>query len=142
MDTNNKPRAFISFDYDHDEWLKHLFVWQIKNSQTPFYFEDWSAKEPRPQKTWKDHCKEKMNKCDVVLVLCWEFTYNCSGVKAEIEIAHELDLPVIWIRTYNWQKFTRPNWLDDKCLRNRDDIKNIYLKILREKNESRIGYPF
>lgn len=135
MDTNiKKPRAFISFDYDHDKWLKHLFTWQIKNTKTPFYFEDWSAKESRPQDTWKKHCKDKMWKCDVVLVLCWDYTYRCNWVKAEIEIAHEIELPVIWICKDSSSKITRPDWLDSKCRRDWDDIKKIYISTIRKKN--------
>ena len=30
------PRAFISFDFDHNETEKTLFVGQSKNSKTPF----------------------------------------------------------------------------------------------------------
>jgi hypothetical protein len=39
------PRAFISFDFDHDETSRMLFVGQAKNSRTPFDVEDWSSKE-------------------------------------------------------------------------------------------------
>ena len=47
------PRAFISFDFDHNQTDKNLFVGQIKNSRTPFSAQDWSSKEPLPQSTWE-----------------------------------------------------------------------------------------
>ena len=31
------PRAFVSFDFDHDETEKILFVGQAKNSKTPLF---------------------------------------------------------------------------------------------------------
>jgi hypothetical protein len=47
------PRAFISFDFDHDEVQKILFVGQTKNSRTPFAIKDWSSKASLPQKEWE-----------------------------------------------------------------------------------------
>ena len=35
------PRSFISFDFDHNETEKNLFVGQSKNSKTPFSIQDW-----------------------------------------------------------------------------------------------------
>ncbi len=40
-DKMTNPRCFISFDFDHNETEKHLFVGQAKNSKTPFDIEDW-----------------------------------------------------------------------------------------------------
>ena len=34
------PRAFISFDFDHNETERMLFVGQSKNSRTPFAIQD------------------------------------------------------------------------------------------------------
>ncbi len=46
------PRAFISFDIDHNETEKNLFVGQSKNSKTHFNIEDWSSKSSLPQTEW------------------------------------------------------------------------------------------
>ncbi len=45
------PRAFISFDFDHNGNEKNLFVGQARNSKTPFSIEDWSSKSSLPQST-------------------------------------------------------------------------------------------
>ncbi|HLD70783.1 MAG TPA: hypothetical protein VI937_02785 [Negativicutes bacterium] len=37
-----KTKVFISFDFDHDEDLKHLFVGQAKHDDTPFEISDGS----------------------------------------------------------------------------------------------------
>ena len=56
------PRVFISFDFDHNEIEKNLFVGQSKNSKTPFSIQDWSAKSSMPQSQWEAIVKEKINK--------------------------------------------------------------------------------
>lgn len=43
MAAANVP-VFISFDYDHDGDLTTLLVGQAKNSDSPFYIEDWSIR--------------------------------------------------------------------------------------------------
>ena len=63
------PRAFISFDFDHNQTDKNLFVGQIKNSRTPFSAQDWSSKEPLPQSTWEKELEEKVGKCHLMIVL-------------------------------------------------------------------------
>ncbi len=39
-------RAFISFDYDHDEELRDALVDQAKNPNSLFAIAAWSVKEP------------------------------------------------------------------------------------------------
>ncbi len=44
------PRAYISFDFDHDEKWRNLFAGQAKtDSPTPFAVADWSSKQPLGQ---------------------------------------------------------------------------------------------
>jgi len=39
------PRAFVSFDFDHDETSRNLFAGQAKkDSPTPFTVQDWSSR--------------------------------------------------------------------------------------------------
>ena len=47
------PRTFISFDYDHNESSKNLFIGQCKLSKSPFSIEDWSSKSSLPQNEWE-----------------------------------------------------------------------------------------
>ncbi len=54
------PRAFISFDVDHNSDEKVLFAGQSKNSKTPFSIQDWSAKSSMPQSQWEAIVKEKI----------------------------------------------------------------------------------
>jgi hypothetical protein len=91
------PRAFISFDFDNNKDEKTLFAGQIKNSRTPFNIEDWSSKTHLPQKEWEKLINEKINKCNMLIVLVGKKTWYASGVEREIGFAHANDVPVFGI---------------------------------------------
>ncbi|MBA3073514.1 MAG: hypothetical protein FP831_07955 [Anaerolineae bacterium] len=87
------PRCFISFDYDHNETEKYLFVGQAKNSKTPFSIQDWSSKSTLPQSQWEDIVKEKINKCNLVIVLVGKTMASAYGVAKEIKFAKDQNVP-------------------------------------------------
>ena len=87
------PRAFISFDYDNNLSDKNLFVGQIKNSRTPFSAQDWSSKEPLPQSTWEKQLKDKIGKCQLMIVLVGRSMGSATGVRKEITFANARDVP-------------------------------------------------
>lgn len=91
------PRAFISFDFDHDETEKNLFVGQSKNSKTPFSIEDWSSKSSLPQAQWEALIKGKINKCNMLIVLSGQTMASASGVSKEISMAKDQDVPVFGV---------------------------------------------
>jgi len=87
------PRAFISFDVDHNSDEKVLFVGQAKNSKTPFSIQDWSAKSSMPASQWEAIVKEKINKCNFVIVLVGQYMASAAGVVKEIKMANDQDVP-------------------------------------------------
>lgn len=87
------PRAFISFDFDNNEELKNLFIGQSKNSKTPFSIEDWSSKSSLPQDEWEKIIKEKVGKCNLMIVLTGKNMASASGVNKEISMAQNKDVP-------------------------------------------------
>jgi hypothetical protein len=91
------PRAFISFDFDHNESGKILFVGQGKNSKTPFSIQDWSAKSSLAQSTWEAIVKEKINKCNMVIVLSGKTMASATGVDKEIAMAKDQNVPVFGV---------------------------------------------
>ncbi len=95
-----KKRAFISFDYDHDLDLKTMLVGQSKNSDTHFDISDFSIKEAI-SKDWKEKARIRIKGCDVVIVICGEYTDIAPGVAAEIRIAQEEKIPyfLLWGRS-------------------------------------------
>ncbi len=91
------PRAFISFDFDHNESEKILFVGQSKNSKTPFSIQDWSAKSSMPQDEWEEIVENKIKKCNMVIVLVGKYMASAIGVKKEIKMANNNNVPVFGI---------------------------------------------
>ncbi len=87
------PRAFISFDFDHDETEKILFVGQSKNSKTPFSIEDWSSKASLPQAQWEALIKGKINNCNMLIVLSGKTMASATGVSKEIAMAKDQNVP-------------------------------------------------
>lgn len=91
------PRVFVSFDFDYNETEKNLFIGQSKNSKTPFNIEDWSSKSSLPQNQWEALIKDKINKCNMLIVLSGQTMASASGVAKEIKMAREQDVPVFGI---------------------------------------------
>lgn len=91
------PRAFISFDFDSNKTEKDFFAGQAKNSRTPFNIEDWSSKTHLPQKEWEKSINEKINKCNMLIVLVGKKTYTATGVEKEISFAKTNSVPVFGV---------------------------------------------
>lgn len=91
------PRAFISFDFDHNETEKTLFVGQAKNSKTPFSIQDWSAKSSMPQSQWEAIVKGKINASNMLIVLVGKTMASAGGVSKEITMATSQSIPVFGV---------------------------------------------
>lgn len=91
------PRAFISFDFDHDEAQKILFAGQNKLSKSPFSVQDWSSKAALPQQQWEEKIAEKINNCNMVIVLVGKAMATATGVTKEIRMAMEANVPVFGV---------------------------------------------
>ena len=91
------PRAFVSFDYDHDEMLRKFLVGQAHNERSPFEMADWSVKQHLTG-DWKEQVRDRIRRVDKVLVICGEHTDKAAGVSAEVRIAREESKPVYFIR--------------------------------------------
>jgi MTH538 TIR-like domain (DUF1863) len=91
------PRAFISFDFDHNGTEKLLFAGQAKNSRTPFSIQDWSSKSSLPQSEWEALIKDKINKCNMLIVLVGKTMTSATGVAKEIKMAKDQSVPVFGV---------------------------------------------
>lgn len=60
----DKKRVFVSFDYDHDEFLKIAIVGQSKNQDSPFELTDWSIKEHLTG-DWKAKARTRIKSVDM-----------------------------------------------------------------------------
>ena len=81
------PRAFISFDFDHNETSRILFVGQAKNSKTPFCIEDWSSKSALDEDDWEDKIGQKIGCCHLLIVLVGKTMASANGVARSRTIA-------------------------------------------------------
>lgn len=100
-------RAFISFDFDHDEDLRNLLAGQSKHPDTPFEIKDRSLKEPLTG-DWKEKVRRRMDNIEVVIVICGEYTHTAAGVAAELTIAREAKKPCFLLWGRNGKACTRP----------------------------------
>lgn len=91
------PRAFISFDFDNNEGQKKYFIGQAINSRTPFNIEDWSSKTHLPQQEWEKLISEKINKCNILIVLVGRSMSSATGVAKEIAFAKAQNVPVFGV---------------------------------------------
>ena len=113
----DKLPAYVSFDYDNDQHLKHLFVGQAKNPKIPFEFADWSIKESITT-NWKKDAEYRIRRSDLVIVLVGEKTHRAQGVLVEVGFARKHDKKIIQLKLadtnptrvpdagtmYNWTK--------------------------------------
>ena len=91
------PRAFVSFDFDHNEKQKLYFIGQSKNSRTPFSVQDWSAKSAMPQSQWEQIVEDKIKRCNMVIVLVGRNMSSAIGVRKEVEMAARNNVPVFGV---------------------------------------------
>jgi hypothetical protein len=100
-------RAFISFDYDHDEDLRNLLAGQAKHPDSPFEIKDRSIKQPLTG-DWREKVRRRMDNIDVVIVICGEYTHTAAGVAAELTIAREAGKPYFLLRGRSDKTCTKP----------------------------------
>lgn len=87
------PRVFASFDLEHNQEHKNIFVGQGKHPSTPWEIVDWSSIED----SWEETLKERISKCDMVIVLVGRCMENATEVAKEIKLAHQQDIPVFGV---------------------------------------------
>src|SRR5258708_7388822 len=103
----SKKRVFVSFDYDHDEGLKHLLIGQSKNSDSPFDLADWSIKEAISE-DWKKKARTRIKSTDAVAVICGQHTHTATGVSAQVKIAQDESVPYFLLNGYAEKTCTKP----------------------------------
>lgn len=93
-----QPRAFLSFDFDHNQQSKILFAGQAaKESPTPFSIEDWSSKTALPQAEWERRIRDKISQTHMLIVLVGRSMGSATGVAKEIAMAKALNVPTFGV---------------------------------------------
>ena len=101
------PRAFISFDFDHDDDLRNALVGQARNNNSPFDFSNWSVKEPLTG-DWKKKVRDRIALTSLTVVICGHHTHAATGVSAELEITRERGKPYFLLRGRADNQYTKP----------------------------------
>lgn len=107
-----KKSTFISFDYDHDEFLRTALVGQAKNTDSPFEIIDRSVKEHLIG-DWQAKVRGRIQRADLVIVLCGEYTHRASGVGVELQITKELSKPYFLLWGYSDKTCSKPTTAND-----------------------------
>lgn len=107
MNYISKTKVFISFDFDHDEVLKNLFVGQAEHEDTPFEITDISVKQALFG-DWKTKALQKIKNAEQVVVICGEYTHTASGVSAEVKMAQDERKPYFLIKGRSNITCTKP----------------------------------
>jgi len=93
-----EPRAFLSFDFDHNELSRNLFAGQAKkDSPTPFTLEDWSSKSTLPETEWEKFISAKVSNSHMLIVLVGKSMGTAFGVVAEIAMAKAKNVPAFGV---------------------------------------------
>jgi hypothetical protein len=101
-------RVFTAFDFDHDESLRTLLVGQSKHPDTEFEICDWSIREPFPSSNWKAKVRDRIRRCEQMIVICGQHTHTATGVSAELEIAQDEGKPDFLLRGYGDKTCYKP----------------------------------
>jgi hypothetical protein len=92
------PRAFVSFDFDHNVTQKNLFAGQARTvSPTPFTVQDWSSKSSLPQATWEAEVQKKIAATNMCIVLVGRSMSSAGGVAKEVAMAKAANVPVFGV---------------------------------------------
>ncbi len=100
-------RAFISFDFHHDEGLRDTLIGQANQSDSPFNIEDWSVHK-RINRKWRKEVRRRIRKADLTIVICGEHTHDAKGVAAEVTITQEENKPYFLLRGRPNKTCTKP----------------------------------
>lgn len=101
-----KKPIFVSFDFDHDQGLKHLFLGQAKLARSPFSIVDFSLQEAAPEKEWVNKACIAIRQSELVLVVVGKYTHRARGVLKEVEIARQEGIKIVQMTGYKTGGFT------------------------------------
>ena len=100
-------RAFISFDFDHDDDLRNALVGQAKYPNSPFEIVDASVRRHLPG-DWERQVRRRIGRADLVIVMCGQYTHEAEGVAIEVKIAQEEGVEYFLLRGHSDRVCTKP----------------------------------
>jgi len=133
------PKAFISFDYETNSNEKAQFLDVLKNANIQLVIDGCSSKPTLPDNQWNNVVSDKINYCNMLVVLVGKTTANIKGVANEIKAAREQGVPVFGVFIHGASSATAlPQGLDSTRIVKPEgaDIAAQIKKVMKEgKNE-------
>ena len=83
-------KAFVSFDYSHDNDKKGSLIAQADDAESPFAIVDFSLPEAAPAHLWLSRAQSAIDRCDVFIVILGSNTHQAPGVLKEVKVAKGL----------------------------------------------------
>ncbi|MEO8340757.1 MAG: hypothetical protein ABI604_13750 [Nitrospirota bacterium] len=102
-----KSKAFISYNFEHDEDKKFLLAEQARLPDSPFEIADASTKDPLTADWW-DKFRSRLANIEVVIVLCGVDAFLAKNMAAELTIAQEKNTPYFLLAAYPDRSCTKP----------------------------------
>lgn len=108
-----RKKVFVSFDFDNDQTLKTFLIGQSKHPDTPFDILDSSVKAHLTG-DWEAKVRTKIRECDIVCVLCGQYTHTAKGVATELQIAKDVGAEYFLLAGYKDAVNRKPITATDK----------------------------
>ena len=90
---------FISYVYEDNKWLKKMLKWEKKGLLKGYKItHETEDKRHEGKKAIKDHLKDKIKGCSILLVLIGNDSHNHDWIKAEIELANNYRKKICCVR--------------------------------------------
>jgi hypothetical protein len=90
--------GFLSFDIEHDEALRALFIEEAALPTSPCSIEHWSLTRQKPKDNWEKLIQGHISRCDFFVVLIGTSTGACEEVAKEILMAKQANVPFFGVR--------------------------------------------
>ena len=98
-----KVKVFLSFEFDRDRELQHIFYAQAARGDSCHEIEDYSLKEayqPHNDRVWLKKARDQISCSDIVIVVTGQDAHNAPGVEKEVTIAHQEGKDIFQIRPH------------------------------------------
>jgi len=134
------PKAYISFDYEKNSNEKTQFVDLLKQSNIDLTIDGFTSKPAYPDNQWENVISDKINYCNVLIVLVSKTTTQQKWVQKEVNAAVSQAVPVFGVYVGGADSSTAlpMNLPRERVVNlNANDIVNQINKAMKEgKNES------
>jgi hypothetical protein len=126
---NDTSRVFVSYDRAHDGDLRDRLLAEARGSAL---FSVAACSEPGHSDGLDDRVRERIAAADAVIVICGEYTDECSGVSNELRITREEQKPhlLLWGRRASMCKKPAGAKADDAIYGWTPDILRAQLQVL------------